>query len=138
MEKTTCNICGSPRVIKYKEIDHETGKAHEASHTVDCCGHIGVHPRLWNKCGGNSTGGVRSLGYSEYEHYYNLLAKERPSVPTKNEEGIEDIRIRKEKKFKARKPRKDYSQRDGEKRVFQVRRGKTSGVRGKSSQRRGR
>lgn len=124
MEKIVCNICGCPREVTYQEQDHETGKVRIARHTVDCGGHIGIHPSLWNKAGGNSSGGVRSLGYSEYEKYYQQLAKERPHVE-KNETRIEDLGKRKEKKRKERKPRKDNFKGHGKKRVFPVRSRKT-------------
>ena len=138
MEKTVCNICGCPRVVSYRETDHETGKTSWHSHTVDCGGHLGIHPRLWNKCGGNSTGGVRSLGYSDYKKYYDKLAEERPSVPRQNEEGIADLRERKEAKRKERRARKNSFKRTRKERVFPVRKGKNDRVRGKSSERRGR
>lgn len=138
MNKTICNICGCPREVTFKEQDHETGKIREGRHTVECGGHQGIHPALWNKSGGNSTGGVRSLGYSDYETFYQKLAKERPSVPRQNQEGIEDIGKRKEAKRQERRARKNRAQSPWKKRVFPIRKGKTGGVRGKSSERRGR
>jgi len=117
MNKTKCNICGYPAEVTYTEQDHETGKTRICRHTVDCPGHIGIHPALWNRAGGNSSGGVRSISYDEFEKYYTTLAKERPHVE-KDRTGIEDFGLRKDKKRKKPKPRNYRNQKQGEKRVF--------------------
>jgi len=44
-----CNICKYPAKIKYKEINKETGVLEEREHMVQCPGHIGIHPALWNR-----------------------------------------------------------------------------------------
>lgn len=120
MNKTKCNICGYPDVVTYKEYDRDSGKTKEVRHTVDCPGHIGIHPALWNRSGGGSSGGFRNVGYEDYEKLRAHQAKDRPNVET-NGTGIEDLRLRKEKKRKKPKPRKNYHQKQGTKRVFQNR-----------------
>jgi hypothetical protein len=124
MNKTKCNICGYPDVVTYTEFDAESGKVKVHSHTVDCPGHPGIHPSLWNRAGGNTSGGIRSVSYEDYEKFYAILEKERPHVE-KNKEGIEDLGKRKEKKRKKPKPRKNYYQGDRKKRVFQDRKRKS-------------
>ena len=65
-KEVRCNICESPREIEYQEIDHETGKVKRVKTVVGCLGHEGVHPSFWNKSVGNSSGGMRGLGYDDY------------------------------------------------------------------------
>ena len=117
MDKITCNICGAPRVVAYQEQDKESGKIRTMHHTVDCMGHHGVHPKYWNKATEQSSGGVRTVGFQAFEKLREQQAKERPHVE-KNEERIEDIGKRKEKKRKTWKPRKDNFEGGGKKRVL--------------------
>ena len=117
MDKIKCNICGYPSVVTYQEQDKESGKIRDMHHTVDCMGHIGVHPSFWNKAYEQSTGGIRTVGFEAFEKLRAQQAKDRPYVE-KNEERIENLGKRKEKKRKTWKPRKDDSERGGKKRVF--------------------
>lgn len=67
INKLRCNICGLPEKVTYQEHDAETGTYKKVTHGVDCLGHEGVLPYLWNRAAGNTSCGIRSLGFDEYQ-----------------------------------------------------------------------
>ena len=127
MNTVKCNICGCPRVVSYNEYDAETGHIRVQHHTVECLGHLGVHPQFWNRAKPNSTGQVRSLGYEDYQKLFKAYAKDRPNVEKKTE-GIEDLRVRQEAK-RQKRLRKSRAKLAKKKRGYQVRGRKNGRVR---------
>lgn len=61
-----CGICGLPGIVKYSEIDPDTGVLIQKEHKVGCVGHDGIHPSMWNKAVGD-TKEIRSLGFDDYK-----------------------------------------------------------------------
>lgn len=47
-KKIPCSICGYPDEVKYEDKD-EDGCTVFKTHIVECLGHGGVHPSMWNK-----------------------------------------------------------------------------------------
>ena len=97
-KEVTCNICSAPREIEYTEIDHETGKVKRVKTVVGCLGHEGVHPSFWNKSVGNSSGGMRGLGYDDYHKNDKPRKLIRIELPPKK------VKVKKHVSYKERAP----------------------------------
>lgn len=82
-----CNICGCPQKVYYKEQDKDTGQIVEKFHVVQCGGHPGINPFLWNKSGAalnkESQTFLRSAQYDDYQKY---IVRKREQTITLNKE----------------------------------------------------
>jgi hypothetical protein len=63
-QKTVCGICSCPRYIEYQERNEDTNLYETRVHRVECVGHLGVLPYLWNKS-------------PEYDMYQKFFARQR-------------------------------------------------------------